>query len=47
MDVQARLEAAGWRVLVIWECETKNLPAVADKLRTFLGRDVIVEPGAD
>lgn len=30
------LEAAGWSVLVIWECETKDLDAVAVKIRTFL-----------
>lgn len=35
-DVQSKaaLKAAGWRVLVIWECETKNL----EKLRLRFGR---------
>lgn len=33
----AELETAGWRVLVIWECETKNTEALAEKLRDFLG----------
>ncbi len=43
-DVQTsiRLEAAGWRHLVIWECELIDLPAVLRKVRAFLG-----PPGAD
>lgn len=31
------LEAAGWRVLVIWECELNQLEDVGQKLRDFLG----------
>ena len=34
---QAALEAAGWQVLVIWECETKDRPALEQRLRGFLG----------
>lgn len=30
------LETAGWRVLVIWECELKDTEALAVKLRRFL-----------
>lgn len=30
------LEDAGWRVFVVWECETKNLDALAVRLRSFL-----------
>ena len=30
------LGAAGWRVLVIWECETKNRDRLADLIRDFL-----------
>ena len=33
---QAALEAAGWKVLVVWECETRDIPALTDRLRTFL-----------
>ncbi|MFH6597386.1 very short patch repair endonuclease [Ectopseudomonas khazarica] len=29
----AELEAMGWRVLVVWECETKNLAALKERLR--------------
>ncbi|MHB0803953.1 very short patch repair endonuclease [Stutzerimonas nitrititolerans] len=29
----AELEALGWRVLVIWECETRNLAALEERLR--------------
>ena len=32
---QAALEAAGWRVLIIWECETKN-PLRLDRLRAAI-----------
>jgi DNA mismatch endonuclease, patch repair protein len=27
--------ALGWRVLTIWECETRDEPALAQKLRAF------------
>lgn len=33
----ARLEALGWRVLVIWECETADQAALGKRLRAFLG----------
>lgn len=33
---QAALRDQGWRVLVIWECETTDLEHVADKAREFL-----------
>jgi len=38
-DAEARtmLEATGWRVLVIWECERRE--QVRDKLRSFLGTE--------
>lgn len=31
------LRAAGWRVFVIWECETKNEEALRTRLREVLG----------
>lgn len=34
---RAALEAQGWRVLVVWECEIKDEEALAAKLRAFLG----------
>jgi len=30
------LKRSGWRVLVVWQCETKNLKALAAKLNLFL-----------
>lgn len=33
---QANLESAGWQVLVVWECETRDLAALTEKLRRFL-----------
>ena len=32
------LEERGWEVLVVWECETKDLPCLEKLLRTFLSR---------
>lgn len=31
------LEAAGWRVLTIWECEVREAQEIAGKVREFLG----------
>jgi DNA mismatch endonuclease (patch repair protein) len=33
---QGLLEAGGWRVLVIWECELKDLAALRIRVRDFL-----------
>lgn len=33
----AALEAAGWRVLVIWECQLRDPGALGQTLRAFLG----------
>jgi DNA mismatch endonuclease (patch repair protein) len=33
----AALAAAGWRVLTIWDCETRDLAALAERIQTFLG----------
>ncbi len=33
---RARLQKDGWRVLVIWECETKKLDLLASKIEAFL-----------
>lgn len=37
-DEQQReaLIAAGWQVLPVWECETRALPTLAERLRQFL-----------
>jgi DNA mismatch endonuclease (patch repair protein) len=32
----AALGAAGWSVLVIWECETRDAPALCARLQDFL-----------
>ena len=34
----SRLRRAGWRVRVIWECETRCIEELKEKLRRFLGR---------
>jgi DNA mismatch endonuclease (patch repair protein) len=36
--VIASLEAAGWRVRVVWECETRDAETLAASLRKFLLR---------
>lgn len=32
------LDALGWRVLIIWQCETKNLEVLQLQLKKFFGR---------
>jgi len=34
---QAALQAMGWRVLVVWECETEDLVRLANRVKAFLG----------
>ena len=31
-----QLKALGWKVLVVWECRTRRLSQLEDRLRTFL-----------
>lgn len=33
---QSLLRDLGWRILVIWECETRDIQTVEDKLREYL-----------
>jgi DNA mismatch endonuclease (patch repair protein) len=33
------LRKLGWSVLIIWECETKNLAGLTEQLSSFLGKD--------
>ncbi len=33
------LKKAGWRVLVLWECELKDIKSVMGRLRGFLQPD--------
>ena len=35
-EKRAALEALRWRVLVVWQCETRDLAALATRLRAFL-----------
>ena len=32
----AALTSAGWSVLVVWECETKSIPLLSERLAGFL-----------
>jgi DNA mismatch endonuclease (patch repair protein) len=34
---EVALVNAGWKVLVIWECQTRDTEAVAERLMAFLG----------
>ena len=31
------LQTKGWRALTVWECELRDLPAVMNRIRAFLG----------
>lgn len=33
------LAQQGWQILVIWECETKDVDSLSQKLRNFLGTE--------
>ena len=35
-DAQAALEINGWRVATVWECETRDLVVLADRLKKLL-----------
>ena len=37
--VSRELDQLGWRVLVIWECEMSELPALRQRLESLLRRD--------
>ena len=36
---EAALLAQGWRLLVVWECELKDVPKLTRKLRLFVFKD--------
>ena len=40
------LRRAGWRTLVVWECETKDAAALGRRLRRFLSRPASSAPCA-
>lgn len=33
---QRELESSGWKVLTVWQCETRNVEALRERLETFL-----------
>lgn len=35
-ETTSALAAAGWRVAIVWECETRDLKALADRLKAEL-----------
>ncbi|WP_289032758.1 very short patch repair endonuclease [uncultured Roseibium sp.] len=37
--VRSELEQAGWTVLVVWECQTKNVEELKERISTFLEVD--------
>lgn len=41
-DAQAlqALEALGWEILVVWECEVSDLPSLSRKLNSFLASKI-------
>lgn len=40
-DAQAltALDSLGWQVLIVWECEVSDMPALTQKVRLFLNSD--------
>lgn len=42
IHIQKALRAAGWRILVVWECQLGNIERLENKLRVFLeGRNEV------
>lgn len=37
-EVKRQLEHAGWRVLTVWECETRDPEILSERLRSLLSR---------
>lgn len=37
LENMAALAALGWEALVVWECQTRSIEEVSDRLRAFLG----------
>jgi len=37
-EVQVELERMGWEYLIIWECELKDMEAIASRVKSFLER---------
>ena len=35
--VQRQLQQSGWNVLVVWECQTKDLQTLCERISRFLG----------
>ena len=44
-ECEAALEASGWRVMVVWECEVRQLDAVLERAAAFLGPSRATRPG--
>jgi DNA mismatch endonuclease (patch repair protein) len=40
----AELERRGWRVLIVWQCETRDGSDLAARLRSFLGPTSLKKP---
>lgn len=36
LESQSKLQEMGWQVLVIWECELKDIESLAPRINTFL-----------
>jgi DNA mismatch endonuclease, patch repair protein len=37
-EVITKLKYLGWKILVIWECQTKNIQDIRKKIKYFLGQ---------
>ena len=46
-DIASRsaLEASGWRVETVWECELKDKPALQARVKGWLGKEVLNRTG--
>jgi DNA mismatch endonuclease (patch repair protein) len=41
LDSQDQVRQMGWQIMIIWECEIRDLPTIESKLREFLEIDEV------
>ncbi|MDD5134559.1 MAG: DNA mismatch endonuclease Vsr [Phycisphaerae bacterium] len=42
-----KLKKLGWRVLIIWECQTRKPEKIINKIKSFLGKQIPERPAND
>jgi DNA mismatch endonuclease (patch repair protein) len=40
LKTEEKLQARGWKILVVWECELTDVPSLQKKIRLFLDNEI-------